>query len=32
MNPETHGNVLDFAAGDLTGLAAVGVGPCVPDL
>jgi Matrixin len=32
MYPETRGDVLDFAAGDLTGLAAVGSGRCVPDL
>jgi hypothetical protein len=32
MYPETQGDVLDFAAGDLTGLAAVGSGLCVPDL
>jgi hypothetical protein len=32
MYPQTRGNVLDFAAGDLTGLAAVGSGLCVPDL
>jgi hypothetical protein len=32
MYPETHGDVLDFAAGDLTGLAAVGSGQCVPAL
>jgi hypothetical protein len=32
MYPETQGDVVDFAAGDLTGLAAVGSGRCVPDL
>jgi hypothetical protein len=32
MYPETHGDVLDFAAGDLTGLAALGSGRCVPAL
>jgi hypothetical protein len=32
MYPKTHGNVLDYATGDLTGLAAVGSGPCVPEL
>ena len=32
MYPETRGDVLDFAPGDLTGLAAVGSGRCVPDL
>jgi hypothetical protein len=32
MYPETQGYVLDFAAGDLTGLAAVGSGRCVPAL
>jgi hypothetical protein len=32
MYPETRGDVVDFAAGDLTGLAAVGSGRCVPDL
>jgi hypothetical protein len=32
MYPETHGDVVDFAAGDLTGLAALGSGRCVPAL
>lgn len=32
MFPETRRAVLDFAAGDLTGLATLGSGPCVPDL
>jgi hypothetical protein len=32
MYPKAQGTVLDFAAGDLTGLAAVGSGLCVPDL
>jgi hypothetical protein len=32
MYPETHGDVVDFAAGDLTGLAALGTGRCVPAL
>lgn len=32
MYPQTHGDVLDFAAGDLTGLAALGSGRCVPAL
>ena len=32
MYPETDGDVLDFAAGDLTGLAALGSGRCVPAL
>jgi hypothetical protein len=31
MFPEQQG-VLDFAAGDLTGLARLGSGACVPDL
>jgi hypothetical protein len=31
MYPETSG-ALDFAAGDLTGLARLGAGPCVPEL
>lgn len=32
MYPETQGDVVDFAAGDLTGLAALGSGRCVPAL
>jgi hypothetical protein len=32
MYPETRADVLDFAAGDLTGLSAVGSGQCVPAL
>jgi hypothetical protein len=32
MYPETRGDVVDFAAGDLTGLAALGGGRCVPAL
>jgi hypothetical protein len=32
MYPETTPGVTDFAAGDLTGLAVLGRGPCVPDL
>jgi Matrixin len=32
MHPEARRDVPDFAAGDLTGLAALGSGPCVPDL
>ncbi|WP_432519772.1 matrixin family metalloprotease [Kineococcus sp. SYSU DK006] len=31
MYPQTTG-VLDYAAGDLSGLAALGTGPCVPEL
>jgi Matrixin len=32
MFPEARREVPDFAAGDLTGLAALGAGPCVPEL
>ena len=32
MYPEAQRDVVDFAAGDLTGLARLGAGPCVPDL
>jgi hypothetical protein len=32
MYPEARRGVPDFAAGDLTGLAVVGDGPCVPEL
>ncbi|WP_240619402.1 matrixin family metalloprotease [Blastococcus sp. TF02-8] len=32
MYPEARRAVADFADGDLTGLAALGAGPCVPDL
>ena len=32
MYPTSRGDVLDFAAGDLTGLAALGNGHCVPQL
>lgn len=32
MYPEARREVADFAAGDLTGLAALGTGSCVPDL
>ena len=32
MYPEARGEVADFAAGDLTGLAALGRGACVPEL
>jgi hypothetical protein len=32
MYPETRGEVTEFAAGDLTGLAALGAGVCVPEL
>ena len=32
MYPEARREVPDFAAGDLTGLAALGRGPCVPEL
>ena len=32
MNTELEPGVTDFAAGDLTGLAALGRGACLPDL
>ena len=32
MYPEARREVPDFAPGDLTGLAVLGSGPCVPDL
>jgi hypothetical protein len=32
MYPKSRGDVLDFAAGDLTGLVALGTGRCVPGL
>ncbi|SDO03878.1 hypothetical protein SAMN05428965_2529 [Geodermatophilus sp. DSM 45219] len=32
LYPETVPGVTDFAAGDLTGLARLGQGPCVPEL
>jgi hypothetical protein len=32
MFPEARRAVTDFAPGDLTGLATLGAGPCVPDL
>lgn len=32
MYPETSGEMTDFAAGDLTGLAELGRGACFPDL
>ena len=32
MYPEARAAVTDYAAGDLTGLAALGGGACVPDL
>lgn len=32
MYPEARREVPDFAAGDLTGLAVLGAGPCVPEL
>lgn len=32
MFPEARREVSDFAAGDLTGLAALGAGACVPEL
>jgi hypothetical protein len=32
MYPTSGGDVVDFAAGDLTGLAALGAGRCVPAL
>ncbi|GAA0305524.1 matrixin family metalloprotease [Kineococcus aurantiacus] len=31
MYPQTS-TVLDYAPGDLTGLAALGTGPCVPEV
>ena len=32
MYPEAQREVADYAAGDLTGLARLGSGPCVPEL
>ena len=32
MFPEARREVPDFAAGDLTGLAVLGAGACVPEL
>jgi hypothetical protein len=32
MNTEMEPGVTDFGAGDLTGLAALGRGTCLPDL
>lgn len=32
MYPQAQPGVTDFAAGDLTGLAALGRGPCLPEL
>ena len=32
MNPQIQTGVTDFGAGDLTGLAALGKGTCLPDL
>jgi hypothetical protein len=32
MYPEARRDVPDYASGDLTGLAVLGAGPCVPDL
>ncbi|WP_345770679.1 matrixin family metalloprotease [Blastococcus saxobsidens] len=32
MFPTASGGILDFSAGDLTGLSALGAGTCVPDL
>ncbi|MGR6966675.1 peptidase [Geodermatophilus sp. URMC 61] len=32
LHPETVPGVTDYAAGDLTGLARLGQGPCVPEL
>jgi predicted Zn-dependent protease len=32
MYPQSQGDVLDFAGGDLTGLAALGSGRCLPAL
>jgi hypothetical protein len=32
MYPQARREVPDFASGDLTGLAALGAGPCVPEL
>ena len=32
MLPEASPGVVDFAAGDLTGLAQLGAGACVPEV
>jgi hypothetical protein len=32
MYPEAQRAVTDYADGDLTGLARLGAGPCVPEL
>lgn len=32
MHPQSQPGVDDFSAGDLTGLAALGKGPCVPEV
>ncbi|HEY4631062.1 MAG TPA: matrixin family metalloprotease [Blastococcus sp.] len=32
MYPQARREVSDFAPGDLTGLAVLGAGPCVPEL
>jgi hypothetical protein len=32
MYPQSQPGVVDFGAGDLTGLAALGRGTCLPDL
>ena len=32
MYPQTRPGVTDFGAGDLTGLAALGRGTCLPDM
>ncbi|MGO4652268.1 peptidase M10A and M12B matrixin and adamalysin [Arthrobacter sp. 2RAF22] len=32
MNPVTDGHLTGYAAGDLTGLAQLGQGPCAPEL
>jgi hypothetical protein len=32
MYPQGQAGVIDFRAGDLTGLAALGKGICLPDL
>ena len=32
LYPKAQEEITDYAAGDLTGLARLGSGPCVPDL
>ena len=32
MNPQIQTGVTDFGAGDLTGLASLGKGTCLPEL